>query len=92
MTDKNILGNTNIENIVKDMLDQAVLDPYMLDFLSGYHRGVNDSVNRVAETAFTTFQIVKKSAEFPALIRCFNALEHRMAKDLLVIKSDLLRY
>lgn len=92
MTDKNLLGNTNIEKMVSEMLDQAKLDPYMLDFLSGYHRGVNDSMERVATTSFNTFQIVKKSAEFPALLRCFTALEHRMVKDFLTIRADLLRY
>ena len=92
MTDKNLLGNTNIEKLLQEMLHQAMLDPYSLDFLSGYHRGVNDAVERTAEASIITFQIAKKQAEFPALLRCFNALEHRMARDLLVIKADLLRY
>jgi hypothetical protein len=92
MTDKNIMGNTNVEKLIAEMLDQAMLDPYMLDFLKGYERGVNDSLNRTGETLYHTFKVVKKEVEFPALIRCFESLEHRMVRNLLVVKADLLRF
>lgn len=92
MTDKNLLGNTHIEKLVKEMLDQAVLDPYTLDFLNGYHRGVSDALDRTAESTYNTFVIVRKTAEFPKLVKCFDALEHRMARNLFTIKSDLLRF
>ncbi len=92
MTDKKLLGNTNLETIIASMLDQAMLDPYMLDFTEGYSRGVSDALERIATANFNTFLVIRKQSEFQAIKQCFDSLEHRLARNLFTVKSDLLRF